>query len=272
MTGQRPSSKSITSLDLEKHYHLTGERSGGPMEIRTSWKFADVKARAYYANGGHSYFASRFIKSTALALLKILPGTSPHTRYDTTRVTIKPIGPDEFLVTYDYSSFTTRLSELKYFIHYLSLTFDGVMHQVLDTHLGLINLDLGELLRTYNDDLIINDTYDVTRILDGETVMCYHQMRGGMLGAQGNIAFSTLLHGINVVDITGEIDQNCVVGDDCLLKTSKSEYEMTTQKVNRLGLIAADKFNLWESLESLVSVRRTISICNRACQLAKHEI
>jgi len=38
-----------TSVDLLKIYHRTGDRIGGPLEVRSKWSFSLIKPRIYYS-------------------------------------------------------------------------------------------------------------------------------------------------------------------------------------------------------------------------------
>ncbi|QPB44672.1 hypothetical protein [Tulasnella ambivirus 4] len=237
----------VTTLSLQKLYFEKGYQVPGPMELRTAWKYNDLKPRVYYASGGTGYFASCILRSIIKMMLSILPCTHPNLRYDVTRVTaVRPIQTDEYLVTYDYASFTTSLSELKYFVDALSRFFRGTKVKVLDFYQGVIEEDLGDYLLAYNHTVNVHPAFDVNRIKeDLFWVPSYHQLRSGMLGIQGNIGLSTILHGIHISRFADGHQHICCVGDDCLDRVHRDQYTEYIQHVNILGEISPDRFTTW---------------------------
>jgi hypothetical protein len=155
----------VKSVDLERYYCYTGGEIEGPCEVRWAYKYTDLKPRIYYANGGSGYFASRYIKDLVNSIGDLFPTTHRQLRYNPRRV-----GPlhNSTLIVYDYSSFTTNLAELKYFLDALASFCDGHTIQVFDTYEGMLDLDLGELLRDYNDRCNREMAYDVARLFPGE--------------------------------------------------------------------------------------------------------
>jgi hypothetical protein len=237
----------VTTVDLLRHYAETGEKIQGIPEVRTAWRYNDLKPRVYYAGGGESYWPCLFIKDLSRDLLQCLPSTSPETRFDTTRLTqYSYVSEDYIMVTYDYTSFTTSLAELKFFLHFLSTSLDGIVIQVLDVKEGIVSLDIGEYFRQYNDSQDINPEFDITRLFDAESLVTLYQLRNGMLGVQGNINFSTLLHGISLGRFTNDTN-NLVVGDDALVIILKRIFDDLIESVNKLGSVEKTKFSTWTS-------------------------
>nr|WNH24528.1 RNA-dependent RNA polymerase [Heterobasidion ambi-like virus 15] len=236
-----------TQLDILKWYHETGEKIGGPMEMRTVWRLNDLKPRVYYAGGGDAFWHSMHIKTIVLDLLHLLPSTHPGLRYDPTRLTMyTTLTNGQVVITYDYSSFTTSLAELKYFLSWLSLSFAGVVIRALDVFHGIHEIDLGEYIQTYNDTINVNATFDASRVHDMETIVMLKQTRNGMLGAQGNIGFSTLLHGMHIGSITQPGHPSSVVGDDALGRLADEEEIQTAITLSQdLCEIEPSKFHIW---------------------------
>jgi len=230
-----------TSLDLLRHYYRTGNRIGGPIEVRMAWKYNDLKPRVYYALGGDAYWYGLYVQAIANALVSILPSTNPFSRFDVQR--LGTVENDELLITYDYTSFTTSLGELKHFMHELALYFDGCTIQVLDVRYGITEVDLGDLLRDYNQNVNIHQAFELRRFeeIDGHSTS-FFQMANGSLGVQGNIVFSTMLHGVSLSGITDRPDMDSCVGDDALARILKLELELFIILVNKLGTINRDKF------------------------------
>lgn len=230
-----PGELDLTSLSLETYYHVTGgDTIGGPMEVRFSWRPSQTKPRVYYSNGGTSYFFGRFIRQLVNDLVDSFPATNRHARFDIERIIQFPLQSGEIILTYDYSSFTTTLSELKYFVHYLARELRGLTIMVVDTAHGLQFIDAGQLLEDYNNAINVNAEFDVHRI-DGlaDLAHYYMQTRSGMLGCQGNIGLSTLLHGLHAQAICDK-QAISVVGDDALLRVWYSQLKQVLQSVQLL--------------------------------------
>lgn len=247
-TGYSNNDLSVTTWDLLKHYLLTGEKIQGNMEFRVGWKLNDLKPRGYYCNGGTGYFHSEYIKPICNALQDILPSTNVFTRYDTSRLTVDFLSSTEFVVTYDYSSFTSSLAELKYFLFYLGSALKGETMTVLDVYLGLIEIDIGEYILEYNEVINQQAVVSTHRILERYTEDENHMAvdatdsevfmtRNGPLGVPGNIGFSTGLHGINLAAFTDSPDIDSCVGDDALLRLIKTLFAPFIRHTNALGHI-----------------------------------
>lgn len=232
---------SITSFDLLVLYEKTGIITQGPLELRTVWRFNVLKPRLYYCLGGTAFFAALYIKDIVTTILEAFPSTHKFTRYTVTR--IQAITASELLVTYDYSSFTTSLAELKYFMTSLAHFLEGVIVQVLDVRNGLTDIDLGTYLHHYNEVVNMHGEIDLSRLFRGDVPKLYQQ-RSGSLGVGGNIGFSGLVHGIALGGITDRPDEDSVVGDDALTKILYEQLDLTINLVNKLGVIASEKFTL----------------------------
>jgi len=247
-----------TTRDLLLHYHVTGERLGGPSEMRTVMRFNDLKPRLYYSTGGDQYFGAEFIRDIVYDILNFLPSTNAATRYNVHRLTdLRLLEIGEFLITYDYTSFTTALAELKYFLFQLGEYFKGHTIKVLDVFQGITSLDLGVYIQQYNERVNINAPYDVSRIHVGVFDLLY-QHKSGMLGTQGNIGFSMLLHGISISCACGDPNNCTCVGDDGLVrlgsrKSSAFDVDYRQSELNRinnavalLGDLPPEKVETWE--------------------------
>ncbi|QPB44674.1 hypothetical protein [Tulasnella ambivirus 5] len=240
--GMEDAAKSITSLDLLRHYRDTGVRIPGPMEMRVAWFYNDLKPRVYYANGGDSYFAGLYIQPIANLICKILPSTHPFTRFQVNRV--GPVRDDSVLITYDYTSFTSSLSELKFFLHWLALTLVGVPVDLYDPHVGAITVDLGHLLQDYNAFANQFCAFSVERIDKHLSDRVFHMGQGGCLGIKGNIVLSTSLHGLALADLTNTVHNDCVIGDDALTQVLLQLIAVFIACVNNLGDINSTKFSM----------------------------
>nr|WOK58265.1 MAG: hypothetical protein [Armillaria species ambi-like virus 7] len=259
---------SYTCKDLFLHYMETGEKILGPMEVRWSWKLGDLKIRTYYCSGGTESFEGAFMHDLCILLYNILPSTNVFLRFDVNRVTVIPINYDEVLITYDYTSFTTSLSELKYALHYLGERLKGIKVPALDLHEGIIMLDIGEYMQRYNDIVNCNSAFNLGRIAPDAFVSILHQTRSGMLGAQGNIGLSTLLHGFSATGYDDIPHDKSIVGDDGLIKAKVANLPNIIRYAKSLVDISASKFSMWfrpdyeeeYSLEGFQYLKRPLSL------------
>jgi hypothetical protein len=232
--------KTVTTLDLLRLYYRTGTQVHGPIEMRQAWFFNDLKPRTYYCLGGTDFFHGLHIQEIANLFCAILPSSNPFTRFTVAR--IGSVGYDELLITYDYSSFTTSLAELKYFMFWLSTAVEDVVVPILDVCHGVQHVPLGEILREYNAAVNQHQAFSLERFQDAEERILLRQGRSGSLGVKGNIVFSTTLHALALADITGTPDDDCCVGDDALAKIRAWFIAIFISCVNNLGDINPDKF------------------------------
>lgn len=244
----------VTTKHLERTYHETGLKTFGPCEVRTAWKYNDLKPRVYYAMGGDAYFASRYIRNVANSLCDILPPSRRNTRYNTSR--IRPITSQSSVFIYDYSSFTSNLSELKYFLAELAEWCKDTTVRLVDTHEGIIQCSLGDLLASYNTDVNINAELDLSRVFHlshPERPLLEAATKNGMLGVYGNIVLSTFLHGLFLTFTCGSDDLCNVVGDDAIGVTRDEEWSMPDilDTVRLLGDVAEEKQETWVGEGSL---------------------
>lgn len=245
----------VTTLDLLRWYYISGDRIGGALEVRQAWFFNDLKPRTYYCLGGTDFFEGYHIQDIANMFCEILPSTHPHSRFTVSRV--GKLSYDELLVTYDYSSFTTSLGELKYFLFWLARASEGISVQVLDVREGIKTVPLSEILDNYNDAVNKHQLFSVERFCEGEETYRLRQGRNGSLGVKGNIVFSTSLHGLALADITGTPDDDCCVGDDALARIRAWVISMFITCVNNLGGINPSKFTMIPRPQEEESIQAT---------------
>jgi hypothetical protein len=237
----------ITPQDLERRYMETGCTSRGPVEVRMAFKFTDLKPRVYYAMGSTSYFASRYIHSIADSFQRIFPSTHPVYRYNPRR--IEPLEDDDIMFIYDYTSFTSNLAELKYFLDALASFCDDTSIQLLDTHYGIVTVNLGDMLREYNTIVNVDAEFDIGPILQIGAPVILHSAKSGLLGVYGNIVWSLSLHGINLCHMCGGVDKCNCVGDDAEGKVKKSRgregQNQLLEGVRVIGDISEEKMCWW---------------------------
>lgn len=237
----------VTSLDCLKLYAQTGHMTQGFTELRSAFRYTDLAPRAYYTVGGDAYYKAVYVKHFAKRLTTCLPVTSPtnHSRYNISRLNYK--SESHTVLLYDYSSFTSNLTALSGFLIALSDFFRGTPVKVFDPYLGIIVKDLGTLLLDYNSALDEKLLFSLDRLFptqDGDEE--FFMAKNGPLGAQGNINFSMILHGLNMALAIDDLNLVNVVGDDAivLIDVNVWEREYILGVINLLGAVA-DRKTIW---------------------------
>jgi len=233
--------------DCEKFYHKTGVEFRGVVEVRSAWKYNDLKPRVYYAQGPSCYNASKYIQSVFNTILDLFEVVHRYNRFE------NPLGRLEHtqdrLATYDYSSFTSSMEEVKRFTRALANFYSGTQVVILDTFRGPSTADLGDLIYRYNEECNETADFDVQHLLDLEHELILRHTTG-MLGVPGNISSCTLLHGLHLVVALDDIYLGRCVGDDALAIVRRGADEEIwanfIDRVNNLGKIADEKFEFWD--------------------------
>jgi len=233
-------STSITTLDLLRLYYETGEKAQGVIEMRQAWFFNDLKPRTYYCLGGNDFFHGMYIQALSNLFCAMFPSTNPFTRFSVER--IGSLNYDDLLVTYDYTSFTTSLQELQFFLFWLAEHVGDVPVAYLDVFCGVKESSLRHILHDYNQAVNQHQMFSIERFQHMEELITLRQGRSGSLGVKGNIVFSTTLHGLSLADITNTPDDDCCVGDDALCKIQAWYIAIFITCVNNLGTIHPEKF------------------------------
>lgn len=240
-----PSSKGCCSADLEIWYSLTGEEIRGPCELRQSWKYNDVTPRTYFSQGGDTFFASKYVRDIANNLMNTFQETNYKSKF---AVQDLSLDRDTIAVIYDYSSFTSNLTELKYFLKALADFLRGTLIWIVDSSEGIIRVDAGDLVDNYNDTCNVLGKFTVQRYDLGDVSLWEH-LRAGFLGVYGNIAFSTTLHGLHASQLCGDHGGARCVGDDAYI-TARPSADFGLNEiilaVQSLGEVALQKFRVWE--------------------------
>jgi hypothetical protein len=238
----------VSTRDLEVHKALHGEEIGGPCEMRIAWKFNDLKPRVYYAQGGHDYHAAKYMKPVAVAIMEAFEVTSLKNRNDPTHALNQYFWPDAWVTTWDLSSFTTNLSELKYFIYWIARLLEEDQCRpltLLDYADGYFQCNIWDLLDDYNLKVNVHSEFSIYRILDRfgleEDRTHFRQQNSGMLGVPGNIGLSTALHGVIAAKAVGPEHAVCV-GDDAVAISQHAPEDAIIPLITSLGSIAIEKF------------------------------
>lgn len=239
--------RDIKTVDLEVHYAETGQKIGGACELRSSWKFNELKPRFYYAQGGRDYFVARYIKPFAVALMEAVSCTEMKKRRDPAFHIISD--PDDYLVMWDLTAFTSTLHELRYFLYWVirGLEDRGDPSVVLlDYKDGLVTVKATDLLHEYNETVNINAPFSIHRIIDKYALhddfetADYQQQNSGMLGVPGNIGFSTACHGY-AIDQVSEREKSLSVGDDGFSSRYDDPFEVLFPQIKNIGRLHLGK-------------------------------
>jgi len=252
-SGSRLSSdaSSVTTFDLEKHYVESGIKIGGPCELRRQWRLNDLKPRFYYAQGGDAYHSSKYMKALAVNLMEAIPSTTLEARRNPPDFLNRLYEEDTFVVLWDLTSFTTNLSELKFFLFCVACDVEfkfGTTIAVLDLREGLIHVPLHEILFAYNESCNIAPDFDISRLQEAspENNHILQSQNNGMLGVPGNIGFSTALHGYIAASVLG-FDYTVCVGDDAIGIANETAPIIST--IQTLGEIETSKFSILSPLD-----------------------
>lgn len=227
---------------VERLYSITGQTSTGVTELRWSWKYGQLKPRIYYARGPTDYHASKYIQPIFNLLIDALPTTHRKERFFARSL---DLSDDLDLFIYDYESFTSLFEEVKNFILALARFFKGTRIPIVDTHHGVIEVDVGAIFENYYETCCNYPSFDISGCSwDGtrtETDEIQHTC--GMLGVPGNISSCTLAHGIHLIQVLEDLGCK-VVGDDAIGATLQGPEEIL-DKLRNIGRIQEIKMEIW---------------------------
>jgi hypothetical protein len=229
----------VNCVDLERLYAETGNMVGGSCELRQAWKFNDLTPRTYFAIGGTAFHHSKYIRQVANALCNIFPQTNFVSRFSVNRLDVQT---SDTVFTYDYSSFTSNLTELKYFLQELAVYMEDAPVRIVDSRRGIVSTSIGSILQEYLNFTTLRPEFTVNRYLSHVLEPLVHT-KAGMLGVYGNIAISTCLHGLHACQLCDSGDCNCV-GDDVLGSGALNEDHFLPA-IQSLGTINPSKIRRW---------------------------
>jgi len=239
--------KEIKTLkQVERVYYACGVELAGTSRMKTVWRSNDLKPRVYYSRGASLHRSSAYIQQIFNCFVDALENTHRIDRHNTS--SLNP-GKDDLLSIYDYSSFTSLLSELPRFTAILAEEFQETYITVLDPHNGPILVSVGELLDDYNENCNVNPKFDASEVLEVEEMVMYHNT--GMLGVPGNISSATLLHGIHLAVVIQAARKCKVVGDDAIYFDKDIRDDLVREAIQDLGKVAVDKMESWKFTEDV---------------------
>jgi len=229
--------------DWIRHYHQTGERLDGSVEMRQKWYPSGAKPRTYFAQGGTCYQHSRYLQDFFTNLTNAFPSTNHRSRLDPNRLQFGLDDDGHFLV-YDLTSFTSNMSAQRSFCRSLAGFFKGVEVEIFDERYGVITQDLGEMLEIYNEHCIDAPVLNQERVpksvrdMDDE----YVHERASMLGIFGNLMTCTVAHFLVVAPTQEDpfLSDN-TAGDDGIILFFLYTYFTVVIAISLVGSFALDK-------------------------------
>lgn len=236
----------VRTVDLEVLRAQRGYEIGGECEMRSAWKFNDLKPRQYYCIGGEQYFVSSYMRDVAVGIMESIGST--HVKIRTDPTSYMYAASDEYITAWDFTSFTTTLSELKHFLWFLArmAEADATVVRLFDYRDGFIDCPLYTLIDDYNQHANLFAGFSIHRMMDfvmeGASYECA-QVNSGMLGVPGNIGFSTALHGLVICRECG-VGKCVCVGDDALGITQQHPSASLLHPLSQIGNIHPDKFGI----------------------------
>jgi hypothetical protein len=239
----------VTVDDCLRMYQETGGYPEGPVEVRTSWKYAQIGPRVYYARGGTVQVPAQYMQEIVNIIIDEFPEVHRLNRFSPPR---DPIDDTDVEIIYDYSSFTSLLDAVVPFVDELSHFFHGTIVHLIDPVMGLVDMDLGFLFAEYNRVCNLYQSFDISGLnLINEDGIFQHTC--GMLGIEGNIFLATLLHGLHLRFICGLHRSKCV-GDDARFhhktvdgKLSEDDALYIWWALSGIGDLNLDKLTKFES-------------------------
>lgn len=244
--------------DWMRVYHEIGLALDGDVEMRQKWYPSQAKPRTYFAMGGKTYRFSRHLQDFFGKLVDAFPPTNHITRLRPERLRL--MDEDEHYLIYDLSSFTSNCTEQRSFMNNLAEFMSGVEVNIWDEHVGLLQVDLGDLLRDYNIHCVDAPVVSMERVperIRSHDVPVEHGS-ASMLGIFGNLMTCTLTHFLILSTLIEMFDRINVAGDDGLVPMLEGEEMMFENAISLVGVCAPEKTML-SSDEGAVHLKRPIS-------------
>lgn len=226
---------------VERIYHLSGYEVQGPAEMRCAWKYSQIKPRVYFAQGGDVYPYTKYVQAFFNEVMQFFPVVHPTSRFNPPD---EPLQTSDLLIIYDLASFTSKLDEIRNFVESLASFFSGVEITVMDSYHGPLQIDLGEMLRRYNQEANNYAKCDITKVMElvEQTCICH---TCGMLGVPGNISSCTLLHGIFTCYVVKSTRKCRCVGDDAKLYWYGWHLKDLECDISTFGEVSVEKMESW---------------------------
>jgi hypothetical protein len=226
----------------QRVYHETGRQLPGVSEMRQKWYPSGAKPRTYFAMGGSSYAASRFLQDFFSQFVDwFIPTNSIH-RLRPSRLYASSIERDDpHFRIYDLASFTSNCHEQTSFCVALREFMDGIDITIVDERDGPVVISLYSLLDTYIDVCVSKPALSYERFdpeLEGRV---FHHGRASLLGIYGNLMTCTVLHFFIMSTVSQTLEEINVAGDDgIVVEDSLNNLDVDTA-ISLIGEYARDK-------------------------------
>jgi len=243
--------------DWIRHYHETGEKIEGSIEMRQKWYPSNAKPRTYFAQGGTAYIYSRFLQDFFTELVNIFPTTNHITRLQPYRLRLQPDG--HYLI-YDLSSFTSNMQAQRNFCRELAEFMKGTEVEIFDEYYGRVPVDIGELLEEYNENCVDFPVLNQDRVpifLRDEFSEYEHEC-ASMLGIYGNLMTCTVAHFLIISGSLEDVwrDDN-TAGDDGMILYFLFTYFSILMAISLVGTFAMDK-TFHSNEEGAIALKRPV--------------
>jgi len=225
--------------DWERTYERTGVELGGCCEMRQRWPPGVMKPRTYFAMGGEAYRDCRFLQDFFSDLVNLFSPTHHISRLRPERLVVDPKDGTVRYYIYDLSSFTSNMSEQKYFMDELGNFFAGVEVTVMDERRGPIAKDLGEMLEVYAKTCVRGPLLSLERF-NGDETSVPHGM-ASLLGIFGNLMTCTTGHFFAISPLMDNFLSGNVAGDDGIIGEDAMNSLDTHLALCHIGAYSRDK-------------------------------
>lgn len=230
----------MTQEYLERFLLDTGYAVRGVCEVRQKWYKHGVSPRTYFAQGGTTFHSSKFLQGMWNDLVDSLDCTNHVTRLNPTRIELDD-STGEYLRIYDLSSFTSNHHEQKFFIDDLASYCAGTTVDVMDVREGVVTLDLGCLLSTYNQTCNYSAEYSLEKLGVEFLDFVSRHNNASFLGIYANLSSCTFVHGATVLQAFDTTKKLNVAGDDGHFAEKDGMEDVTTELIRGNGVIEESK-------------------------------
>lgn len=220
----------------------------GPCELGQRWYPSGVTPRSYFVSGASAHHVAKYTKNMWNDLADSLSVTNKRNRVNPSRIHVTGT---KTAVFYDLTSFTSNMSAQRPFLERLSVYCSGRRVVVADGELGLIERDLGDIIREYN----AMNTQPGFRWESEPTIFPETHGVAGFLGVFGNIATCNFLHGAVILQCCDTEEECGCAGDDVVVVVE--EEETVWACASTLGILALEKTFLSSDLDAVYLKRRT---------------
>jgi hypothetical protein len=259
--------------DWQRIYNQHGIELEGACELRQKWYPSGAKPRTYAAMGGTSYKHCRHLQGFFTILANLFPPTNHITRLRPGRLHVsrQEDDPTDYLI-YDLTSFTSNMVEQKNFCKSLADFMDGVIVYLVDEVDGLVERDLGELLREYNQHCVVGPSMSVERApehLQPPTTEFGHGT-ASLLGIFGNLMTCTIAHFLITAPTVDSVeDEENIAGDDGQICVRPDTKYFVFASISLVGSWEDSK-TFWLGEEGAICLKRPILLTEAGIQLLEN--